>query len=52
MSLASWVEVLPTACMSSTRGVLILPSGRTGMVADTSGLRQTKICKVSPGPMM
>jgi len=32
-------------------GVEILPSGRTGTVVDTSGLRQTKISSVSPGPI-
>ena len=52
ISRASCEGVLPTATMSSTSGVEILPSGRTGTVTDSSGLRQTNTCKVSPGPMM
>src|SRR5476649_183446 len=51
-SRASCVGVLPTATISSTSGVEILPSGRTGTVDDSSALRQTNTCKLSPGPMM
>ena len=51
ISRASWDEVLPTATRSSTSGVEILPSGRTGTVTESSGLRQTKIWIESPGPM-
>src|SRR4051812_21654331 len=52
ISRASTDGVLPTATMSSTSGVEILPSGRTGTVAVSSGLRQTNTWRVSPGPMM
>src|SRR4030095_5280338 len=51
ISRASCEDVLPTATMSSTSGVDILPSGRTGTVTDSSGLRQTNTCTVSPGPI-
>src|SRR5665213_2656656 len=52
MSRASCVGVLPTATISSTNGVEILPSGRTGTLEDSSALRQTNTCRLSPGPMM
>ncbi len=51
MSRASWDGVLPTATMSSTSGVEILPSGRTGSVAVNSSFWNTETFKVSPGPM-
>jgi hypothetical protein len=51
ISRASWVEVLPLAAKSSTSGVVILPSGRTATVSDTSGLRQTMMLTESPGPI-
>src|SRR5690349_21687825 len=51
MSRASWVDVLPAAGRSSTSGVVILPSGRTGTDIDTSGLRHTMILIASPGPI-
>src|SRR5690606_26458150 len=44
--------VFPTATMSSTSGDDTLPSGRTGTDTESSGLRHTNICNVSPGPMM
>jgi hypothetical protein len=37
--------------MSSTNGVVIFPSGRTGRLADNSGLCQTVILSVSPAPI-
>ena len=54
MSRESWVGVLPTACMSSTSGVEMRPSGRTGTVprirltpsdwtADTTGPAQASV---------
>ena len=39
------------AIMSSTNGVEIRPSGLTGTVIDSSGLRQTNIFNESPGPI-
>ena len=50
ISRASCEGLLPTATMSSTNGVEIFPSGRTGTVTVSSGLRQTNTCKTSPGP--
>ena len=52
MSRDSCGAVLPIATMFSTSGVEILPSGRTGIVTDSSGLRHTNTCNTSPGPMM
>ena len=51
MSRASAVGVLPCAGRSSTSGVVILPSGRTGTAIDSSGLRQTMMLTVSSGPI-
>src|SRR6266851_351506 len=50
-SRARAVGVLPIATTSSTSGIESLPSGRTGTVRVSSGLRQTKIFKLSPGPI-
>src|ERR1051326_8420474 len=50
-SRASIVGVWPTATISSTSGIEIRPSGRTGAAIDNSGLRQTKISSESPGPI-
>src|SRR5260370_41979690 len=50
-SRARVVGVLPIATTSSTSGIESLPSGRTGTVRVSSGLRQTKIFKLSPGPI-
>ena len=50
-SRASAVGVLPSAARSSTSGVEILPSGRTGTVIDSSGLRHTMMLTVSSGPI-
>jgi iron-sulfur cluster assembly accessory protein len=47
----SAVGVLPSAGRSSTSGVVILPSGRTGTERDSSGLRQTIMLTVSSGPI-
>ena len=33
-------------------GMEIFPSGRTGTDIDSSGLRQTMMLRLSPGPMM
>jgi hypothetical protein len=52
MSRASKVGVLPIAGMSSISGPAISPSGRTGTDIESSGLRQTMILTLSPGPMM
>ena len=41
---------LPCTTMSDTSGDEILPSGRTGTVIDSSGLRHTEMLSVSPGP--
>src|SRR5271156_6322058 len=43
--------VLPIATTFSTSGIVIRPSGRTVTVVLNSGLRQTKIAKLSPGPI-
>jgi len=51
MSRSSSVGVLPIATMSSTSGVVIFPSGRTGTMIDRSALRQTITLIVSSGPM-
>ena len=51
-SLAKTEGVFPAACMSETSGVDILPSGRTGMISESSGLCQTTILTLSPGPIM
>src|ERR1700730_7766336 len=50
-SRASVVGDLPIATTSSTSGIDSLPSGRTGTVSVSSGLRQTKIFRLSPGPI-
>src|SRR5215471_13948683 len=50
-SRASDVGVLPIATTSSTSGIETRPSGRTGIVTVSSGLRQTKILRLLPGPM-
>ncbi len=52
MSRASAVGVLPSAGRSSTSGVVTFPSGRTGTVIESSGLRQTMMFTESSGPMM
>src|SRR4030095_2315620 len=52
MSLESAVGVLPSAGMSSARGVVTLPSGRTGTIIDHSGLRQTMILMGASGPIL
>ena len=41
-------------CFHDTIGrpMAILPSGRTGTEAESSGFRQTTILTVSPGPMI
>ena len=52
ISRAIWTEVLPCATSSSISGVENLPSGRTGTDIDSSGLRQTMMLMLSPGPMM
>ena len=51
MSRASAVESLPSAGRSSTSGVVMRPSGRTGTLIESSGLRQTMMFTVSSGPM-
>src|SRR5712691_2167416 len=52
-SRATAVGSFPATGKSSTRGKLILPSGRTGTGTDVdrSGLRQTIIDRRSPGPI-
>ena len=45
-------ESCPSAGTSSTSGVVTLPSGRTGTIIDSSGLRQTMMFTVSSGPIM
>ena len=45
------VGVLPIATTSSTSGIERRPSGRTGTVTVSSGLRQTKMFRLSPGPI-
>src|SRR5271166_3903340 len=50
-SRAKVVGVLPIATTSSTSGIERRPSGRTGTVIDNSGLRQTKMFRLSPGPI-
>src|SRR5712691_4369420 len=52
-SRATVVGSFPAAGKSSTRGKLILPSGRTGTGTDVdrSGLRQTITERRSPGPI-
>jgi len=45
-------EFLHCAVSSSIRGVENLPSGRTGTDIESSGLRQTMMFRLSPGPMM
>jgi len=50
-SRASSVGVLLIATTSSTSGIETRPSGRTGTVTVSSGLRQTKMFRLSPGPM-
>ena len=50
-SRASAVGVLPIATTSSTSGIETRPSGRTGTVTVSSGLRHTKISRPSPGPI-
>src|SRR5207248_747404 len=50
-SRAREVGVLPIATTSSTSGIETRPSGRTGTVTVSSGLRHTKIFRLSPGPM-
>src|SRR5215469_6909238 len=50
-SRASAVGVLPIATTSSTSGIETRPSGRTGTVTVSSGLRHTKIFRLSPGPI-
>src|SRR6516162_2870686 len=50
-SRARAVGVLPIATTSSTSGIESRPSGRTGTVIDNSGLRQTKMFRLSPGPI-
>src|SRR5215469_16280978 len=50
-SRARAVGVLPIATTSSTSGIETRPSGRTGTVTVNSGLRQTKMFRLSPGPM-
>src|SRR5271165_4971324 len=50
-SRARAVGVLPIATTSSTSGIETRPSGRTGTVTVSSGLRQTKMFKLSPGPI-
>src|SRR5262252_10093341 len=50
-SRASAVGVLPIATTSSTSGIETRPSGRTGTVTVSSGLRHTKMFRLSPGPM-
>jgi hypothetical protein len=42
---------LPTATMSSTNGVEIFPSGRTGTVTESYSFSNTNTCKLSPVPM-
>src|SRR5437660_513750 len=44
--------VSPAAWMSSSSGIEILPSGRTGSVRDIVSFFQTDTCKRSSGPMM
>ena len=51
-SRASSPGFLPSAGTSSTSGVLMRPSGRTGTAIDSSGLRQTTMFTRSSGPMM
>src|SRR5215469_5470800 len=50
-SRARVLGVLPIATTSSTSGIERRPSGRTGTVTVNSGLRQTKIFRLSPGPI-
>src|SRR5258708_619633 len=52
MSWPSSSGVRPAATTSVTRGVEILPSGRTGTLVDNSGLCQTEMSSESPGPMI
>src|SRR6516165_7767704 len=50
-SRARAVGVLPIATTSSTRGIDTRPAGRTGTVTVNSGLRHTKMFRLSPGPI-
>jgi hypothetical protein len=50
-SRARAVGVFPIATTSSTSGIETRPSGRTGTVTVNSGLRHTKMLRLSPGPM-
>src|SRR4051794_12014234 len=50
-SRASSAGVFPVAMTSWTSGIERRPSGRTGTVTDSSGLRQTKTLSTSPGPI-
>ena len=50
MSRASVLVSLPWATRSSTKGVVIFPSGRIGTLIDSSGLRHTTILTESPAP--
>ena len=51
MSRARSVGLRPSATRSSTSGVEMRPSGRTGTASDSSGLRQTMMLTVSSGPI-
>src|SRR5580704_3084510 len=51
ISCASSAGVFPTATISSTSGIEMRPSGRTGTSIDSSGLRHTNIDSLSPGPI-
>ena len=52
MSRARVVGSFPSAGRSSKSGAVILPSGRTVTVMDSSGLRHTETFTLSPAPIL
>src|SRR5262249_55471754 len=48
---ANCIGVRPAACTSSSNGIEIFPSGRTGSVAVRSGSFHTLMCSVSSAPI-
>jgi len=51
MSFETSAGVRPPAATSPTSGTEIMPSGRTGTVMPSSGLRHTDTCTMSSTPM-
>jgi len=47
----SCMAVSPEACTSWSKGIEILPSGRTGTTRESDSFFQTEICKMSSGPI-